>query len=151
MSAPTTDLYASALAAIEARRKLVKAGTPGPWRRHPDRWAPPQWEPDMAYLRVEAGEPHPSSGLGTRIFHTDGAPLKTDEDKRHEADVALAVAAVNAFAADTDALAAVLKRHAPCELDERFCLPANHRGSVPLPAWPCPDAQSVLRALGVTS
>lgn len=153
MTDPMTDLYTSALAAIEARRELVQAGTAGPWRADLN-----AYEPTIAQESSNwpAGD---DDAVGVGYFRSDAR---------------LIVAAANAFASDTDALAAVLERHAPdpeqielmlhvdsdepCEACDEGSghMSVVCRGCYPTwedqPAhsvWPCSDAKNAMTALGV--
>lgn len=132
MSAP--EVHTAALAAIAARRELLAAGTVGPWEhvRVPFR--------DTASHTLKRDE---------RVLGFVG--WEKEEPERSPADAALIVAATNAFAADTDALEAVLLRHAPMTVcpTHAGCVTGPHCGKCRTTAWPCPDAQATLTALGV--
>lgn len=112
-------VYESALAAIAERRELLAAGTPGPW--------------DIDEGDIGAGD----VWVLNRLREKDGT-----------ADGLLIVAAVNGFAADTDALESVLLRHAPglTMTGTRYCLGGHDLATL----WKkCADAQAALTALGI--
>lgn len=128
MSAP--ELYTAALAAIAARRELLAAGTPGPWRVHENSQAEyVGFDDDAGFFRM----------FKVLAWATPG-------------DAALLVAMHAAFAADTDALEAVLLRHhiSPGTEHCDLCWDGPRRGIQSRDSWwPCPDAQAALTALGV--
>lgn len=151
-----TATYTAALAAIQARRELIEGGTAGPWF-------------------AVAADPSFNPSIGT-VEAPDASMLRTTEwvaevGPNREADAALIVAAVNAFASDTDALAAVLDRnapepeqvelmlhmHTPCKVCDdgghlmtvcKGCFP-SYEGMDGHTVWPCPDALTAMSALGV--
>lgn len=119
--------YESALAAIAARRELIAAGTPRPW--------------EVSSVGDFVGFREPAGFF--RLFERRNWSVS--------ADAHLTVAATNAFAADTDALEAVLLRHAPRMAGSRgpFCFACHTVTVASAPHWPCPDAQAALTALGI--
>lgn len=130
------NAYDEAKAAIEARRAPIAAGTAGPW--------------DWGGNGVAAGERMICDDtLESAQAHRDAPETWLAVMAQDAANGRLIAAAVNAFAADTEALAEVLERHAPIECPDhpdRFvtCEPCEDGGD-----WPCPDARAVLSALSV--
>lgn len=118
----SAEVHARALDAIRVRRAIIADASPAPWSHHGD------------------GFLHEATGAQI------GLTTETEDGATHDAD--LIQAAVNAFAADTDALAAVLERHAPSE-HVHVDAPGGWCACCRLRAWPCPDAAAALRALGV--
>lgn len=128
--------YEAALAAIAARRSLLATGSDLPWRT--DRFF---WKLDSRRGEADNWWASVENEFGTVARERDGG---------NEAmpDMVLIVAAVNAFAADTDALEALLLRHSPGDCRCHRC-PKECDACGEWSSWPCSDARAALTALGV--
>lgn len=71
---------------LDELKALCAAATEGPWDVDPERWAPPEWPIDTAYLRVVTGEPNTISGIRRPVVSTGGAREGTEFDRQHYSD-----------------------------------------------------------------
>lgn len=135
------DLHVRVLAEIDRLHAVEQAATAGPWRRHDT------WLPHGGYAATVM------SGHGSGIDIRAWLPTFNHEPGLRErnvvADAALIADARNTFPGLLAIARDVLVNHRPGQ--DGWCGSCDENPCRPRQSWPCPDAQAVLDAVGLTT